>query len=123
VADKTAKKTRNAKSDLNRADRDELVSVPGIGPAGAESILKQRADRGGFLSLDELNDVTGIGAQTVRNLRERFTISGKRAGAAKSASKGEARKGSAADKAAKNIRISKSDFDRPPLGGPVGMLV
>ena len=75
VADKTAKKTRNAKSDLNRADRDELVSVQGIGPAGAESILKERGDRGGFKSLDELSDVTGIGAQTVQNLRERFTIS------------------------------------------------
>jgi competence ComEA-like helix-hairpin-helix protein len=90
VADKTAKKTRNAKSDLNRADRDELVSVPGIGPAGAESILKQRGDRGGFKSLDELSDVTGIGAQAVQNLRERFNISRKRAGAVESASKSEA---------------------------------
>jgi competence protein ComEA len=76
VADKTGK-TRNAKSDLNRADRDELVSVPGIGPAAAESILKQRGDRGGFKNLDELNEMSGIGAQTVQNLRERFTISGK----------------------------------------------
>ena len=92
MADKTGKKTRrNAKSDLNRADRDELVSVRGIGPAAAESILKHRGDRGGFKSLDELSDVTGIGAQTVQNLRERFIISGKRAGAAESASKGEAK--------------------------------
>jgi competence ComEA-like helix-hairpin-helix protein len=92
VADKTGKKTRrNTKSDLNRADRDELVSVRGIGPAAAESILKHRGDRGRFHSLDELSDVTGIGAQTVRTLRERFTISGKRAGAAESASKREAK--------------------------------
>jgi competence ComEA-like helix-hairpin-helix protein len=88
VADRTGK-TRNAKSDLNRADRDELVSVPGIGPAVAKSILKQRGDRGGFKSLDELSDVSGIGAQTVQNLRERFTVSGKRAGA-ESTSKGAA---------------------------------
>jgi competence protein ComEA len=112
VADKTAKRTRNAKSDLNRADRDELVSVPGIGPAVAESILKQRGDRGGFKSLDELSDVTGIGAQTVQNLRARFNISRKRAGAAKSASKGEVRKGSGADNTAKNTRIAKSDLNR-----------
>jgi DNA uptake protein ComE-like DNA-binding protein len=111
VADKPAKKTRNAKSDLNRADREELVSVPGIGSAIAESILKQRGDRG-FKSLDELSDVSGIGAQTVQNLRKRFTISGKRAGAPKSASKGEARKGSGADKTAKNTRIAKSDLNR-----------
>ena len=91
MADKTVEKSRNAKSDLNRADRDELVSVPGIGPAGAESILKHRGDRGGFKSLDELSDVTGIGAQAVQNLRKRFTISGKRAGAAAS-SKGETKR-------------------------------
>ena len=30
----------NAKSDLNRADRDELMLVPGIGPAAAELILE-----------------------------------------------------------------------------------
>ena len=111
MADNTVEKSRHAKSDLNRADRDELVSVPGIGPAAAESILKQRSDRGGFKSLDELSDVTGIGAQTVQNLRERFNISRKRAGA-KSASKGEARKGSGADKTAKNTRIAKSDLNR-----------
>jgi phasin family protein len=91
MADRTVKKTRNAKSDLNRADRDELMSVPGIGPAAAESILKDRGDRGGFHSLDELSEVTGVGAQTVQNLRERFAISGKRAGAAGSASKLEAK--------------------------------
>jgi competence ComEA-like helix-hairpin-helix protein len=91
MADKTVGKIRNAKSDLNRADRDELVSVRGIGPAAAESILQHRVDRGGFKSLDELSDVTGIGAQAVQNLRERFTISGKRAGAAESTSKGEAK--------------------------------
>ena len=112
MADKTVEKTRDAKSDLNRADRDELVSVPGIGPAVAESILKHRGDRGGFKSLDELSDVTGIGAQTVHNLRKRFTISGKRAGAAESASKREARKGSMADKTGKKTRIAKSDLNR-----------
>jgi competence ComEA-like helix-hairpin-helix protein len=112
VADKTGKKTRNAKSDLNRADRDQLVSVPGIGPAAADSILKHRGDRGGFKSLDELGDATGIGAQTVQNLRERFTISGKRAGGAESGSKGAARKGSMADKTVGKTRNAKSDLNR-----------
>jgi DNA uptake protein ComE-like DNA-binding protein len=46
MADRTDKKTRNAKSDLNRADRDELMSVPGIGSAAAESILT-RISHGG----------------------------------------------------------------------------
>jgi competence ComEA-like helix-hairpin-helix protein len=91
MADKTADKPRNAKSDLNRADRDELILVPGIGPAAAESIVKNRDERGGFKSLDELSDMTGIGAQAVQNLRERFTISGKGTSAAESAPKDEAK--------------------------------
>ena len=41
--------------------------------------------------MDELSDVTGIGAQTVQNLRERFTITGKGASAAELAPKGEAK--------------------------------
>jgi competence protein ComEA len=109
--DRSVEKSRNAKNDLNRADRDELVAVPGIGPAAAESILKERGHRGDFKSMDELSDVTGIGAQTVQNLRKRFTISGKRAGAGKPASKGEVRKGSGANKTAET-RNSKSDLNR-----------
>ena len=110
MADKSVEKSRNAKSDLNRADRDELVAVPGIGPAGAESILKHRGDRGGFKSLDELSDVTGIGAQAVQNLRKRFTISGKRAGAAESASKGETKR--SWHKSVEKSRNAKSDLNR-----------
>jgi competence ComEA-like helix-hairpin-helix protein len=112
MADKAVEKTRNAKRDLNRAHLDELVSVRGIGPAAAKSILKHRGDRGGFKSLDELSDVSGIGAQTVQNLRKRFTISGKRAGAAKSASKGEAGEGSMANKTVEKTRNAKRDLNR-----------
>ena len=35
--DRTVEKTPNARSDLNRADREALVSVPGIARAAAES--------------------------------------------------------------------------------------
>ena len=52
MADKAAEKPRNAKSDLNRADRDELRLVPGIGPAAEERSSKHRDERGGFKSLD-----------------------------------------------------------------------
>lgn len=74
MAERSVEKTRNGKSDLNRAERDELIAVPGIGPAAAEAILKHREERGTFRSLDELDEVSGIGAQAVENLRERFTI-------------------------------------------------
>jgi competence ComEA-like helix-hairpin-helix protein len=80
MAERSGQKTRNGKGDLNRAGRDELTAIPGIGPATAEAILKRREQRGAFESLDQLGDVAGLGTQAAKNLRKRFTVSGKRAG-------------------------------------------
>ena len=47
--------------DLNRADRNELLQIPGLGPSSADAILAHRAERGPFSSVDELVQVHGIG--------------------------------------------------------------
>ena len=77
MAERSVEKTRNGKSDLNRAERDELTRIPGVGPATAEAILKHRKRRGSFESLDQLNEISGLGDQAAKNLRERFTVSSK----------------------------------------------
>jgi competence protein ComEA len=46
--------------DLNRADADELATIPGIGPTLAERIVVFRAANGPFTSPDELLDVEGF---------------------------------------------------------------
>src|SRR5438046_2345235 len=55
--------------DLNRADRAELLQLPGVGPATADRLETYRRDRGPFRSVDELTRVHGIGATTLERLR------------------------------------------------------
>jgi len=55
--------------DLNRADRQELLQVPGLGPSSADAILAHRAERGPFESLDDLVHVHGIGPKTTEKVK------------------------------------------------------
>lgn len=54
---------------INQATQAEWESLPGIGPATAQRILQLRAQRGGFRSIEELDDVKGIGPRTLDKLR------------------------------------------------------
>lgn len=49
--------------DLNRASATELEELPGVGKVLAERIVARRDEDGPFVSVDELRDVTGIGAK------------------------------------------------------------
>ena len=48
------------KLDLNRASREELIEVLGIGPRMAQAIVDLRAKKGSFKRVEELLEVTGI---------------------------------------------------------------
>lgn len=50
----------DGKLDINKATIEELCTLKGIGEKRAESIIKYREDNGGFKSINELMNVSGI---------------------------------------------------------------
>ena len=60
----------NDRININSATAPELVQLPGIGPALAESIIEFREANGPFQSIDDLVNVPGIGEAKLNNLRD-----------------------------------------------------
>jgi predicted flap endonuclease-1-like 5' DNA nuclease len=59
---------------INRADKNILTSLPGIGPALAEKILQRRSQHGPFRSKDELLQIAGIGPKKYGALVDHITL-------------------------------------------------
>lgn len=58
---------------LNSASKEQLESLPEVGPELAQRILYYRHEHGGFRSVDDLTKVEGIGSGRVETLRPYVT--------------------------------------------------
>ncbi len=66
---------KGAKININTATVEELVSLPGIGPAYAKRIVEFREKNGPFKKVDDLLNVQGIGEKTLEKIRDKVTVS------------------------------------------------
>ena len=62
--------------NLNTATKDDLIALPGIGPAKAQAILDYRSAHGPFKSVEEVKDVKGIGAKRFEKLKGELKVVG-----------------------------------------------
>ena len=60
--------------DLNTATLEQLDTLDGVGPSTAQKILEYREQHGGFKSVDELDQVSGIGEKRLAALRDHVTV-------------------------------------------------
>ena len=60
--------------DINMADAAALQTLPGIGETKAAAIIAHREANGPFASVDDLQNVTGIGEKTLEKLKEHITV-------------------------------------------------
>ncbi|MBC8014258.1 MAG: ComEA family DNA-binding protein [Sporomusaceae bacterium] len=64
----------SSKVNINTADKIELDTLPGVGPALAEQIMEYRQVKGSFNDVDELKKVPGIGPSKFEKMKEKITI-------------------------------------------------
>jgi competence protein ComEA len=60
--------------NINTADYDSLVALPGIGPALARRIIAHREASGPFTAVDQLIDIPGIGSRNIDDFRHLVTV-------------------------------------------------
>lgn len=60
--------------DLNNCDRDELETLPGLGPSKAAAVVAWREEQGPFETIDDLLAVPGIGPKTLERLKPHLSL-------------------------------------------------
>ena len=70
-----AKKEKIVIIDINQATQKDLIKIYGIGEAISLRILKFKESLGGFVSMEQMNDVWGLSPDVIENLNTHFKIS------------------------------------------------
>lgn len=66
--------TDDGRIDINTADAAQLQTLNGVGPVTAQRIIDYRNEHGRFSSVDDLLNVSGIGAKTLEKLRAQAVV-------------------------------------------------
>ena len=70
-----AKKEKIVIIDINQATQEDLIKIYGIGEAISIRILKFKESLGGFVSMEQMNDVWGLSPEVIENLNTHFKVS------------------------------------------------
>lgn len=69
-----SEKTSTGLVNINTADKEALCSLPGIGEAKAEDILRYREEYGSFGSCEDIMLVPGIKTSVYNKIKEKITV-------------------------------------------------
>lgn len=74
AASQSSSQAANGLINLNTASAAELESLPKIGPALAQAIIKHRTENGPFKSVDDLEQISGISSTIIDSFRDKITV-------------------------------------------------
>jgi len=60
--------------DINTATKEDLMKIFGVGDAISERIIKQREIFGGFISMEQMQDVWGLSPEVIYEMNKNFKI-------------------------------------------------
>lgn len=60
--------------NINTADRDRLLTLPGIGESRAQDIISYREKNGDFASIEDIMKVPGIKSAAFEKIKEKITV-------------------------------------------------
>lgn len=60
--------------NINKADKEVLMSIKGVGEKRAEAIIAYRKKNGPFKSVDQLVEIAGLGQVFVDNNRDQLVV-------------------------------------------------
>ncbi len=66
--------SQRSKININTATKEELISLPGIGPKIAQQIIDYRKQNGSFRSIREIMNVKGIGPKKYKTIKDLITV-------------------------------------------------
>lgn len=70
----TAIESATIKIPLNKATKEEIETLPGIGAVKATAIIEYRTKNGPFSTIEDLQAISGIGTKTIEKLKEFIQI-------------------------------------------------
>jgi competence protein ComEA len=60
--------------NLNQAQAEDLIALPGIGPSKAQAIVDDRSRNGRFRSVEEITRVKGIGTKMLEKIKNSIVV-------------------------------------------------
>ena len=64
----------SSKININTASKEELMELPGIGEAKAQDIIEYRKEHGSFQTIEEIQNVSGIGESIYSKIKENIVV-------------------------------------------------
>ena len=68
-------RTDDGKVNLNQASKEQLMTLPGVGEAKADAIIRYRSEKGDFSSIEEIMEIEGIKEGVFKKIEDWITVS------------------------------------------------